>query len=673
MTEPITKILIANRGEIASRIIKTCKLMGITTVAIHSDADRNSKFVREADESVSIGGVSSQESYLNIQKIMDAAMKTCAQAIHPGYGFLAENAEFARVVQRAGIIFIGPSVDTIQKMGNKIQAKSIMKKAGVPILPGHSDENQDPSSLMKQAEKIGFPCMIKAVAGGGGKGLKLVLEKKDLGIAIESALRESKSFFNDDRLMIEKYINHARHIEVQIIGDKFGQVIHLFERECSLQRRHQKIIEESPAAHLSSSLKKKMYAAAIKAAKAVHYVGAGTVEFIVSDNNQFYFLEMNTRLQVEHTVTERITGLDLVRMQIEVAQGLPIAFKQNSIPCQGHAMEARIYAENSHRDFLPSSGKLLKLKLADSNEIRYDMGLDQGDEMSPYYDPLIGKVIAHAHDRNSCINTLSFALKNTVILGMETNLSFLNCLLNDPCHINGDFHTNFIENNLTRLLENDFSRSIETIHSALIASSLIHLHKSRLEHRLPLHENLFCFRNVPQWFSQRFICQEKIYTVHYKILSFENNHFHFNIDDHIYNTQIRAITSEWIDFTINPFHHKFEYCEDAKALHINAWLHDIKIIAFTEEMKSHSHHLEDSLSAPLPGKVLKICVSTGQTVKEGDTLMIIEAMKMEHSIKADCEGMIQNIFFDENDLVKLGDVVVEMKGTSKTLKESSCL
>ena len=462
------KILIANRGEIACRIIRTCRRMGIRTVAVYSEADAGALHVQLADEACHIGKSTSAESYLRIGNVLDAAKKHGAQAIHPGYGFLSENAEFARQCSKSRIVFIGPSAEAIEQMGAKDQAKCVMENAGVPVVPGYKGAEQSPEFLHAEAEKIGYPLMIKAVLGGGGKGMRVVRKQTDFPEALESTRNEARNAFGDDRVLLECFVSGPRHIEFQIFGDQHGNVIHLFERDCSLQRRHQKIIEESPSPFLDDELRSSMAEAAVAAAKAVKYTGAGTVEFIVGDDRGFFFMEMNTRLQVEHPVTEMISGLDLVEWQLRVAAGEKLPLTQHEVNQTGHAIEARIYAENPETGFLPSIGTLQRLALPETfqkiknkednnsqswSSIRIDSGVEQGGEISIHYDPLITKLVVHADSRKQAFRTMQTALAQSGVLGVETNLGFLQSILQHPYFDAGKMDTLFVDSNLESLLE----------------------------------------------------------------------------------------------------------------------------------------------------------------------------------------------------------------------------
>jgi 3-methylcrotonyl-CoA carboxylase alpha subunit len=440
------KILIANRGEIACRVVRTARRMGIATVAVYSEADANARHVRLADEAVPIGPAAARESYLVIDRIIEAARSSGALAIHPGYGFLSENEAFAEACERAGLVFIGPSVAAIRAMGSKSAAKALMEKAGVPLTPGYHGDDQDPAHLKVEADRIGYPVLIKASAGGGGKGMRRVDRADDFDAALVSCKREAKSSFGDDQVLVEKYVLKPRHIEIQVFGDTHGNVVHLFERDCSVQRRHQKVLEEAPAPGMTESRRAAMGEAAVEAAKAVGYVGAGTVEFIANQDGSFYFMEMNTRLQVEHPVTEMITGLDLVEWQLRVADGQPLPLRQDQLTIAGHALEARIYAEDPDKGFLPSTGRLLHLASPQESEhVRVDTGVDEGDSITPFYDPMIAKLIVWGHDRRAALATMHRALAQYRIVGVANNVAFLDRLVGTRSFADADLDTGLIE------------------------------------------------------------------------------------------------------------------------------------------------------------------------------------------------------------------------------------
>ncbi|HEC94436.1 MAG TPA: acetyl-CoA carboxylase biotin carboxylase subunit [Thermoplasmatales archaeon] len=441
------KVLVANRGEIAIRVIIACQEMGIKTVAVYSKVDSKAPHVNLADEAVNLGDPTPSESYLNIEKIIEAAESTGAEAIHPGYGFLAENPDFAQACEDSGLTFIGPKAKVIALMGDKIKAKKTMEKADVPVIPGYHGLKQDTSILVKEGKKIGFPLLVKAVAGGGGKGMKIVHSEETLEESIESAKREAKSAFGNDMVFLEKYLDKPRHIEFQILADEHGNVIHLFERECSIQRRHQKIIEETPSPVMTPQLRKEMGEAAVKAAEAAGYTNAGTIEFMVDGNLNFYFMEVNTRLQVEHPITEMTTGVDIVKWQLRIAAGEELTLTQKSVSQRGHALECRIYAEDPAHGFLPSVGVLEKVEMPVGPSIRNDAGIETGMEITPYYDPLLAKLIVCGENRNDSINKMLWALSRYVVLGVTTNIPFLKKVLDHEAFRKGDITTHFIDTN----------------------------------------------------------------------------------------------------------------------------------------------------------------------------------------------------------------------------------
>lgn len=444
------KVLIANRGEIAVRIIRTCQEMGIATVAVYSEADVTALHTRLADETILIGPPSPSQSYLSIGRILAAAQQTACEAIHPGFGFLSENAEFAEATRAAGFTFIGPSVEAMQIMGSKVAARTRMAQAGVPIVPGyHAQARDQVDDLIAAADEIGYPLMVKARAGGGGKGMRLVSRAAELPENIEAAQREAQNAFGDGQIFLEKYITNPRHIEFQILGDTQGNIVHLFERECSIQRRHQKIIEETPSPFLDDALRQQMGDAAVVAAKAVDYINAGTIEFLVDADQTFYFLEMNTRLQVEHPVTELVTGVDLVRLQLEIAAGSPLPFQQADLSQRGHALECRIYAEDAAQGFLPDTGSILQAIEPTGPGIRVDSGITDGDEVTVHYDPMLAKLIILGYNREVALQKMAWALRHYVILGVTTNIPFLQAVIDHPAFRRGETNTNFIDRYFT--------------------------------------------------------------------------------------------------------------------------------------------------------------------------------------------------------------------------------
>ena len=448
---PLRKVLVANRGEIAVRILRTCRVLGIPTVAVYSEADRGARHVREADQAVEIGPAEPAQSYLSITALIDAARRTSADSVHPGYGFLSQNGDFADAVSAAGLVFVGPPGDVHRLMGDKRAARRLMASAGVPVLPGYDGADQQDATLRAEAARIGFPLMLKPTRGGGGKGMRVVTGEGELADALASARREALSAFGDDALLLERYVSRPRHVEVQVLADAHGRVIQLGERECSVQRRHQKVVEEAPSPALDATQREALHAAALGAARAVGYVNAGTVEFLLAPDGRFHFLEMNTRLQVEHPVTEAVTGLDLVRLQLEVAAGRPLALAQHDVVRVGHALECRLYAEDPQRDDLPSPGRVLHLREPEGPGVRVDSGLCQGAEVSVHYDPLLSKIVTWGHDRDEAVARMIEALRRTVVLGVATNLPRLRAIVGHPAFARGELHTGFIEQHLAEL------------------------------------------------------------------------------------------------------------------------------------------------------------------------------------------------------------------------------
>ncbi len=644
------KILIANRGEIAVRIALTCRRMGIKTVAIYSDADATALHVKMADEAFRVGPAPARESYLNANAIIAIAKQSGAEAIHPGYGFLSENPDFAEAVAKAGLVFIGPPASAIRAMGLKDKARALMQKAGVPVLPGYNGENQDSSLLAKEAARIGFPVLIKPVAGGGGKGMHRVDDPAHFASALSTARREAASSFGDDRVLLEKFLARARHIEIQIFADSRGQTIHLFERDCSLQRRHQKVIEEAPAPGMTEDMRDAMGKAAVAAANAVNYVGAGTVEFIADissglSKDRFYFMEMNTRLQVEHPVTEMITGLDLVGWQLRVASGEPLPVKQSDLAISGHAIEARLYAEDPARHFQPQTGELLHLQFPKG--VRIDTGFVQGDTVTPHYDPMIAKLIAHGPTRADALHNLGLALSQTRIGGCRTNLAFLTRLVRDPAFAVGDFDTGFIERNIDGLAKGA-APPPEAIAAALL-HTLGHLSKPasfspfdtltnfRLWHGeareveflvdgAPLHASLKSLGN------EKFELQQKSFS----LLDFDDSTLRLMSDG-----RVAALTF---------FHH-------GNTLTVGL---DGAIYEFATAQSATTHGEEDAgnmVIAPMPGLVSIVAVKTGDRVAKGDTIAVTEAMKMEFTLKAPRAGKIAKIHVSVGEQIEEGAII----------------
>lgn len=658
------KILIANRGEIACRIIRTAKQLGIETVAIYSDADHQAKHCRMADYAYRVGPSPSRASYLNISAILDVAKTTEVDAIHPGYGFLAENPDFARACQQAGIIFIGPPIEAIEAMGSKQTAKHLLAPFHIPMIPGYHGAEQTTSRLIQEAKKIGFPLLIKAAAGGGGKGMRIVTTEDQLTTAIAAAQREGQSSFGDETLILEKYLFAPRHIEIQIFADQSGEVVHLFERDCSLQRRYQKIIEEAPAPHFSATLREKMSEAAKTISQAIHYIGAGTIEFLVADAHTFYFMEMNTRLQVEHPITEMITGIDLVAWQLQIAAGLPLPMKQNDLTIHGHAIEARIYAEDPAQQFLPSVGTIHFLQAPPLNEkLRLDQGVDEGDSISPYYDPLIAKLIVWGKDREAARQTLIEALQNFYISGVTTNLNFLQTIARHLEFSHANIHTHFLEQHQTTL-----PPTPPITHEVIGSTCLYWLLKQTLSHASSqsfyspwaIHDAWQLNLPATQKFS--FELEGESVTVN---VTHYSSHWIVNLasGESLYlsgqltspTTFIAYLNDKRLDVTVKE-------TLQGLALFGLGWHYTVHLSnqenTVTGQDAAHPH-----LTAPMPGTVVAVPVKVGDIVKRGENLIIIEAMKMEHTIQAPTDGMVTAIYFQAGESVNEGSTLVAMEAT----------
>ena len=658
-TPPLASVLIANRGEIACRIIRTARQMGMRTIAVYSDADANAPFVAMADEAHRIGPAPARDSYLRGDLILEVAKKTGAACVHPGYGFLSENTAFARAAEAAGIVFIGPPPAAIEAMGLKDAAKKIAIEAGVPVVPGYHGDTQDPAFLKQKAYEIGYPVLIKAVAGGGGKGMRRVDLHADFDDALVSCKREALNAFSDEKVLIEKYITAPRHVEIQVFADRHGNVVHLFERDCSLQRRHQKVIEEAPAPGMPPAMREAMGKAAVEAARAVGYVGAGTVEFIADGTgglkeNAFYFMEMNTRLQVEHPVTESITELDLVELQFRVAAGEKLPFGQADLTIKGHAVEARLYAEDPESGFLPSTGKLWALHLPDG-DVRVDTGVESGGEVTGFYDPMIAKIIAHGATRDEALDKLSDALSRTIVAGPRTNTAFLKALCNAEGFRKGDFDTGFIERNLAAL------GAVEQPLDALaVAAAAIRL-TEKLSWQIDPASTLGDSENIPAmdpWsvadaFS---LCGNNKVQV---LVSAGGQRLHVTLADKVEQTYGVALPGR--DFAADV---AVEWSPEIGLDHIRG-LHDSAVVDTDESIlvirngRQTEVTLFDALDvdfesldvpaggalikAPMHGKLIALYVQAGDVVQKGARLAVVEAMKMEHALTAPRDGVVAEV------------------------------
>ena len=635
-------LLIANRGEIACRIIKTAKEMGIRSIAVYVDADKDALFVEEADQSVRLedGG------YLDGNQIINAAKEAGAQAIHPGYGFLSENASFARKVKKEGIVWVGPSANVISVMGDKLKAKDLAMKAEVPTLPM--------TSKPAEAKNIGYPLLIKAAAGGGGKGMRIVNSQKDLKESIISAQREAKNGFNDERIFIERYVEKSRHIEIQILGDKAGNVIHLGERECSIQRRHQKIIEESPSPRISKEIRNKMGEAAVKLARMIKYESAGTVEFLFDDKTkEFWFLEVNTRLQVEHPVTEEVTGIDLVSEQLKIARGESIKFTQEEVEWNGWSIEARLYAEDPDNDFLPAIGTLIAFEQDETADARWDTGVTSGTKVGTDFDPMLAKVISYASNRTDAAMKLAKALESAHIGGVKTNRDFLINCLKSNAYIDGDTTTDFIERvNPDRKL----ILSYDQLDHVLAIAALWIQQKNRDEShvskfmpsgwtngRLPNRRNIFEYEGNE-------------YIVEYK--QNRNGNFIFSSNK---SATVNSVDSNGIDMSFDNKRHYSKVTLSKNKILIHMPYGDVMLDIKPRFVIPGMEVTAGGLIAPMPGKVIDVKVKKGKKVKVGDTLVILEAMKMEHSIKASEDGTVSELLISLNDQVENGALLMIVK------------
>jgi 3-methylcrotonyl-CoA carboxylase alpha subunit len=651
------KILIANRGEIGCRIATTASRLGIRTVAVYSDSDRTAKHVEVCDEAVHIGGASATESYLRIEPIIRAATSTGAQAIHPGYGFLAENEAFAIACSEAGLIFIGPPPSAIRTMGNKNAAKELMMKAGVPLLPGYHGESQD--DLKERAESVGYPVLLKASGGGGGKGMRVVEKPADFESALAACRREAKNSFDNESLLIEKYLPHSRHIEIQVFADTHGNCVHLFERDCSVQRRYQKILEEAPAPGLAPELRRSLGETAIAAARAVGYLGAGTVEFLVNQDARFYFMEMNTRLQVEHPVTEMITGQDLVEWQLRVAAGQPLPLLQDDLTIRGHAIEARIYAENPDKHFLPSIGTLRILKLPKavefaigSDPVRVDSGVREGDAITPHYDPLIAKLIVWGTDRTTAVARLGTALNDFVAVGLQTNRAFLSRLVSSSEFTAARVDTGLIDHTRARWL--DPGRPVRFAFIALATAAL--LKREEINSKVDPADPFSPWKDTSGWRpNSEFIrtlywgsphqdIEAKLtYSREGYLLQAAGESAPVSILMDRGDQFVLLAGSERIAGRVYPLDQTFVVVTKDEQVTLH-WLDPIS-------RASHTEHAEGDLHAPMPGKIVAVLVRNGQTVTKGAALITMEAMKMEHTIVAVEDGIVDEVLFNAGDQV----------------------
>lgn len=662
-----TTLLIANRGEIACRVAATARRLGIKTIAVYSDADAESKHVAACDIAVRLGPAPASESYLKAEEILRVALAHGAQAIHPGYGFLSENEAFAQACAKAGICFVGPPASAIAAMGSKSAAKTLMEKAGVPLVPGYHGDEQAPKFLQQQADTMGYPVLIKASAGGGGKGMRIVTQAKDFIAALASCKREASASFGDDKVLIERYLQKPRHIEIQVFSDTHNQHVYLFERDCSVQRRHQKVIEEAPAPGMTQARRQEMGEAAIAAARAVNYVGAGTVEFIAEPDGRFYFMEMNTRLQVEHPVTEMITGMDLVEWQLRVAAGERLPKTQQELQRCGHSIEARIYAENADKDFLPSIGRLIHLEFPDHEafinaDVRVDGGVRAGDTISPYYDPMIAKLIVRGADRDQARARMLRALAATQIVGVHTNVAFLSRLMADEAFAEADLDTGLIERRRATLLP----APIPATREALLLACAAVLEQEKAASAL----------TIDPWAER---CGWRVDGSYRRMLSFQDSE---SVQEVLID-MVDGVTSLTVDAERAAVAISSQTNGVASVLHVARLMSSrvsgtvvrqggrfdvfvsgkCETLTLKDPLASTGQAEADhagSLTAPMPGKIIAIEVKAGEKVKRGQALLVMEAMKMEHTINAGLDGVVENIFFGVGEQVAEGAVLISL-------------
>ncbi|MGP5063756.1 acetyl/propionyl/methylcrotonyl-CoA carboxylase subunit alpha [Psychrobacter celer] len=694
-----SKILIANRGEIACRVAATAKRLGVRTVAVYSDADRGAKHVAVCDEAVYLGGSSPKDSYLKGDAIIAIARDVGAQAIHPGYGFLSENADFAQACQDAGLVFIGPSADAIRAMGGKSESKRLMEAAGVPLIPGYHGDNQDVEFLKQQADGIGYPVLIKASAGGGGKGMRIVEQSSDFIEMLDSCRREAITSFDNDQVLIEKYALKPRHIEIQVFGDTHGNYVHLFERDCSVQRRHQKVLEEAPAPGVDAAMREAMGTAAIEAARAVSYVGAGTVEFIVEQREgtmSFYFMEMNTRLQVEHPVSEAITGVDLVEWQLLVASGQPLPKSQDDLAINGHAIEARICAENPDNDFLPATGTLFTYQKPEHStfdvaDVRIDDGVREGDVISPFYDSMIAKLIVHAPTREQALVKLDRALAQTRIVGLPNNVAFLRYILNTESFSQANLDTALIEREADELFD-QHPLDLSTLVVTAIAQQLASEGMAQDADPFSKPTGFRAYNDYTRSFS--LVYDEQAYSA--RISHWHNatatagkkgadnlSRFTLVIEKEIANADenanananvaapTEAVYEGEVSYASDDAHNHTLWLDGAR-INAQSWVNHETVYVFTDRGRDEitlvdvmAHVGEESaavgsLKSPMPGQVVAFKVAVGDSVKKGEPLAVIEAMKIEHTITAPTDGVVGELLFAAGDSVADGDELLRI-------------
>ncbi|QEM82210.1 acetyl/propionyl/methylcrotonyl-CoA carboxylase subunit alpha [Halomonas binhaiensis] len=673
-------LLIANRGEIACRVMRTARRLGLRTVAVYSDADANALHVREADEAIRLGPAAARESYLDVNKVIDAARRSGAEAIHPGYGFLSENGGFVHACDDADIVFVGPPASAIAAMGDKSAAKTRMTQAGVPLVPGYHGDNQEDALLKAEADRMGYPVLLKASAGGGGKGMRVVETSAAFQAALEGCRRESLAAFGDDRMLIEKYLTQPRHVEVQVFCDTQGNGVYLFERDCSVQRRHQKVLEEAPAPGMSEDLRRDMGEAAVRAAREIGYVGAGTVEFLLDADQQFYFMEMNTRLQVEHPVTEMITGQDLVEWQLRIAMGEPLPLSQEELAIKGHSFEARLYAEDPDNDFLPATGQLRRFRLDLEGasllpeQVRLDSGVESGDSVSMHYDPMLAKLIVHGPDRSAALATLNRALAALDVQGVVTNRGFLMRLASHPAFHAAELDTRFIERH-----EDSLFAAHGLSRDSLASAALIALHQlaRECESTSPWDRHDGFRINGPRRI-RIFLCDPKEgMTKNPASRALVEGSYHpsdsawqlkvtpADQEMSTHSACLTTLSGDAVAITLDGHRHRMLARRDGNEIVLTTPLSpgmqgEVRLFWRRIDTIDHGQHEEEStLTAPMHGTVVALLVEPGKSVAKGDALMVMEAMKMEHTLTAPVDGSVESFHFQAGDTVGQGDVLLD--------------
>ena len=653
----LKKLLIANRGEIAVRVIRTAKALGYRTVAVYSEADANAMHTEIADEAVCIGPAQVAASYLNADAILDAARQTGADCIHPGYGFLSENAGFSNACKEAGIVFVGPPAGAIELMGSKRRSKIAMQEAGVPVIPGYEGDNAGDDELIAAAADIGYPLMIKASAGGGGRGMRLVHSEPELAANIKRARSESKQAFGDDELILERAVIEPRHVEIQVFADRHGNAVYLGERDCSVQRRHQKVVEEAPSPFVTPELRAAMGEAAVKAALACNYEGAGTVEFLVDKDRNFYFLEMNTRLQVEHPVTELITGQDLVAWQLTVAEGLPLPLAQNEIELNGHAIEVRLYAEDPSNGFTPQTGPLHIFKPAEGEGLRYDTGVRSGDEVTPHYDPMLAKVIAWGENRDEARRRLIRALEDTTVFGVTTNRYFLSRIIADSTFGAGEATTAFLQQAFSE--DPSLQPAQPQIRQLALAACV-------LAHGTTGQQ---AWSNAPATNTpMKLDTGDEVVEL---LVQSSGNKLSCRLGDERHEMTVTSVQDGVLCIIDNGIRQRCQYHRDGDSLYLQAFGESWSVTDLTHQPAAGANGTGSGrIQASMDGAIIDVLVEPGQTVRQGETLVILEAMKMEHPVKADCDGVVSQILTNKGDQVKRNQLLAEITTGEASEQES---